>query len=491
MKKFIPLLILILLFAAGLHFSELVLLEKTTYGSARNIADEEPHQIDVAILGSSHVMYGIDPSVIWDRTGIAAYDLTTQQQPLYAGQILLEHTLKTQEPKLVVLDVIMAMNMGKLLDDAETAANMTHLVLDPMPLSPGKIRSILQTEEITAKNEMVFPIIFNHSRLQQGLLRYRDWHYPFARHPHMLKGYKFTTANLPYEKPSVITEGTLALPEQTEKSLRNFIEFCLEKHLPLLLIKTPMVGDDEFFLQLNRIEEIAKEYDLPFLNLNLYYDEMSLDFETDFADKGHMNADGARKVSAFLADYLSEHYDLTDHRNDPSYESWNVSSAHVGNLYDLPGMEDVPEYLSRLSDPNLLTVIASGGRLIEEQSCLPEEMVTAFDALGLEQMPKCTGEGAYYAILDGGVLQEEVLKDRKDLETNFILEDTRFVIYANTEEPDGARRMVNAGYSKTGHLIRKPGIVVMTWDKDSMTEVDSFYLDAGKDYSVSRKFQKN
>ncbi|WP_092330989.1 hypothetical protein [Butyrivibrio sp. YAB3001] len=48
-----------------------------------------------------------------------------------------------------------------------------------------------------------------------------------------------------------------------------------------------------------------------------YVDEMGIDTKTDFADKGHLNNDGAKKVSDFLGEYLVNHYELTDFRNVP------------------------------------------------------------------------------------------------------------------------------------------------------------------------------
>ena len=61
-----------------------------------------------------------------------------------------------------------------------------------------------------------------------------------------------------------------------------------------------------------------------FLDLNDYYEEMGLDGAEDFSDYGvHVNAVGSGKVTSFFEKYLKEHYDLTDHRADPSYSGWD------------------------------------------------------------------------------------------------------------------------------------------------------------------------
>lgn len=489
-KKMISFTILILFIGLLYAYLNTVLYEKPDIGSAKNIAFEKKGEIDVFFVGASHVFYGINPYEIWDRTGIAAYDLATQQSPLYGSRILLDHALKFQQPKLIVFDVIMATNFGKVLDDAEIAANMTHLVTDPLPLSFEKVKAILQTEEIKEKGEMLFPIIRNHTRLQQGLLTYRDWHFPFASHPHILKGYKYTENTLVFEKPEAVLTETLALPKHLEKSFRDFIVYCQEKGLPLLLIKTPMVADADLYKQCNEIARIAEEYGIPFVDFNHQYDELGIDFSTDFADKGHMNVNGARKVSKALAEYLSAHYDFPDHREDPAYAEWETGSRYYHNLAELSGIDYIHDYTQRLVDPGFLTVVTVSGTLEGEQKSLPEDAAAAFRALGLTEMPMRTGEGVYYAVLEDGKLRTQKVLPAKELQGSELLEDVRFYIRANDDTPNGERWLSSITVEKDGCWNIKPGILILTYDKDSMRIVDRVFFDAEKDFEANREFRQ-
>ena len=48
-----------------------------------------------------------------------------------------------------------------------------------------------------------------------------------------------------------------------------------------------------------------------------------IDWENDTFDGGdHLNLFGARKMTKYLGDYLASECDLTDHRGDPAYRSW-------------------------------------------------------------------------------------------------------------------------------------------------------------------------
>ena len=84
------LVIVVLLF----HAANVMLFEKQHFGTAKNIAHEEAGKIDVFFIGASHIFFGVNPMEIWDQTGIAGYNLTTHQQPLWSSKLLLQHALK-------------------------------------------------------------------------------------------------------------------------------------------------------------------------------------------------------------------------------------------------------------------------------------------------------------------------------------------------------------------------------------------------------------
>ena len=368
-----------LLIAAGLfHAANVMLFEKQHFGTAKNVAYEEPEKIDVFFIGASHIFYGINPMEIWNETGISGYNLTTHQQPLWSSKLLLQYALQKQDPDLIVLDVLMATNFSRPLLGTDQGTNMTHLALDPVPLSPQKIRGVLSTDSITEKGEILFPIILNHSRLQQGLLSYDDFHFFSGDRSHPMKGYNYTENIISYERPETVPDSTHDLPDGMEEILIDFIRFCKDENLPLLLIKTPLVGNEELYEQINYIGTIAAEYDVPFLDFNHLYDELEINFQTDFADSGHLNVCGADKVSRYLAGYLDEHYDLPDHRGDPAYSSWTDSADHFANLIGLRESTDIlPHLRAASSDKNLVTVILSGGKM-DEPVALPAEVTEAF-----------------------------------------------------------------------------------------------------------------
>ena len=487
-RKILYTTVFFLIFAGLFFFLNQILFEKQHFGTAKNIPWEERDRVDVMFVGPSHIFYGINPMVLWERSGIAAYNLTTHQQPLWGSRILLDYALSLQKPKLVVLDVIMATNFGRPVIGTDQGTNMTHLALDPVPLSLQKIRNVLECDDISEKGEILFPIILTHTRLQQGLLSYRDFRFALSPQAHLMKGYNYTMNTLPYDRPQpeAVAGQSFPLPEGTEPGLRDFIEYCKEKGLPLLLIKTPIVDNAEMYQQINRIGEIAAEYDVPFLDLNQHFEELEMDFQKDFADRGHLNALGAGKVSAYLADYLNENYDLPDRRGVSGYESWEKSTAHYKNLTELPGLTELSDVLSRSEDPNILMMITAGGASATE-SCLPDTVVDQLNALGLEKFPIC-GNAAYAAVLNQGKHPLELLSTKQNVDTDFLSEDVHFYLHASKDAPDGEKRMANINIDSGGDILMEPGILVVTFDRDTMQKIDAVKFLVADSFKASREF---
>jgi len=70
--------------------------------------EQEENTIDAIIFGSSHVYQNINTAVLWNEYGIASYDLTGPLQPLWNTYYCMETALKTQVPKVMIVDMFTA-----------------------------------------------------------------------------------------------------------------------------------------------------------------------------------------------------------------------------------------------------------------------------------------------------------------------------------------------------------------------------------------------
>ena len=63
------------------------------------------NSIDVVMMGTSHIHCDINTGLLWEKYGIAAYDYSGAEQPLWMTYYYLKELCRYQEPKMVVLDL--------------------------------------------------------------------------------------------------------------------------------------------------------------------------------------------------------------------------------------------------------------------------------------------------------------------------------------------------------------------------------------------------
>ena len=105
--------------------------------------------------------------------------------------------------------------------------------------------------------------------------------------------------------------------------IRKFVSYCRENDIEPVLINVPYPATADEQEAANAITALAEELSVPYLNLQ--YASL-VDFDTDLYDAdAHLNplrgekGDGLSRQVA-----LSENTDLTDHRDDAAYASWDA-----------------------------------------------------------------------------------------------------------------------------------------------------------------------
>ena len=273
---------------------------------------EEPeNSIDVLCFGSSHIFENVNTGVLWSEYGIADFNLCGSIQPVWNTYYYMKEALKTQRPKVMVVDVYGTIQTEDYIDHSRIIKNNYGL-----KFSKDKIESIL----VSSPREHWIDYLMEHSNYHNryseisrsdfadhlGMTNYKNW-----------KGFGLNTDLKIFSEPKgFYTEETADLTDKVMKYFMKIIELSKENNIPLLLIKTPYCGitlDNQ--KKYNKVAEIARENRIPFINFNQYYKEIGIDFETDFADANHMNHSGNVKFTRYLAGYLKENYEIPDRKS--------------------------------------------------------------------------------------------------------------------------------------------------------------------------------
>jgi hypothetical protein len=307
-----------------------------TGGITSQIQREVPFTIDVLFVGSSHIFAGINPSVLWLDKGIAAFNYTSANQPLWNSYNYIIETLKTQSPAIIVLDVFYVYRYY----ENGYAPNQQYIFWT-FPFSANKINMVNTSVKPEERVSGLIDLLFFHTRWRDiniDSLPYTGRAYA-EKSNFRYKGYwvneGFTAiGDIPATYNSFVYPSTTDTGELHEKNLLylvNIIELTKEKDIEFILIKTPTAmpfENENEQKAYNTVGEIAVAYQIPFIDFNKdeHREAMGFDFATDAYDNNHLNASGAEKLSKYIAAYLKANYDLPDRRGNPAYSSWDEAA---------------------------------------------------------------------------------------------------------------------------------------------------------------------
>ncbi|MCH5249905.1 MAG: hypothetical protein J1E98_08225 [Lachnospiraceae bacterium] len=290
---------------------------------------EKEDSIDVICIGGSNVFMYWDCMYAWNKYGFTSYNYSVSHMASESTISAIEDIKRNQDPAVIVLDV------RKLLPDyADNKIGIAvRSVVDSWDLNFDRLKTIkyfCDLHDIPLEDAITAYI---------DLIQYHDNHEALADNMNwqlidnrinepidtddFYKGFYIEKKHTFYTEPEIVPEDTEDLNEEQEKIYRDILEYCSEKEINLFLTASPYVMDKKEAMILNKMDEIAKEYGFPFFDGHKYVDEMGLDYKLDFHDENHVNVIGADKYTDYLAGLLSDNYNLPDHRNDPSYSSWD------------------------------------------------------------------------------------------------------------------------------------------------------------------------
>lgn len=326
--------------------------------------EQEDESVDLLVMGSSHAFVGVDPGLLWEEFGIPSYDLGGGAQPFWNTYYFLKEALKTQKPRLVVLDAFAATFTEEYGDNGRAVSNTFGLKWS---------RDKIEAMKLSAPPDMLSSFLLGycqyHSRSRElsredfmknkgDDAKYGDW-----------KGsYISTNVNAQEWPADTQTEERIAMTPKTEEWYRKTIELAQSSGLPLLIVVNPYPGITVYHQAFyNTAADIAAEYGVPFVNFNQDFDALDLDPATGYYDSHHMNIWGSREFTSQLGRYLKEHYDLPDRRGDPGYQSWENYARYIsayaenGKLAQGVPAEEAASFLLAPDYTCAVAVSGSGG----------------------------------------------------------------------------------------------------------------------------------
>lgn len=307
-----------------------ILFPRTSEGIKQSLYmySQPKDTVDVAFLGSSHTYCHINTALLWEEYGISGYNYAAAEQPLWNTYYYLKEICKYQSPKLVVVDLFVP-----AVYQEDYHYNYIYDNLYGFRFSIDKINMMRASME-NDKFINYFPAFFDYHNNYENIDAdtIREAFLPKSMKANY-KGYEpFFNVEV-FERPNSDTEDRGGFSDKSREYLQRIIDYCNENSIKLMLVVNPYTAPNvSQNMVFNEISDMAKEEGIFFKNYNNYYDEIGIDFNTDFNDISHLNYYGSCKYTRYLAEELINQVELEDHRGDSQYASWDEHVKDIANI---------------------------------------------------------------------------------------------------------------------------------------------------------------
>jgi len=275
--------------------------------------------LEVVLFGSSRMWRGVNVMEMYDEYGIGAYNLGCNWQHINTTNLFVHDALKSQSPKLIVID---ATNAHLPLMDVDMDGEIYYT--ESIPWSLTKYKTVRQYfgRGLERYFSYFVPLCAFHENWQNVTtdnFNEKNINVDFLTEASESDNDEFFRTmgfgDTKFSKAVEIGDYNDFEQKPFEKYatdvLDDIVKICRENNTEILFITIPFQGESNY---IDAMREYSEANGCGYINLYEYIDEMEIDVNKDFGDPSHLNTEGATKVADFLGKYISEHYELTDYR---------------------------------------------------------------------------------------------------------------------------------------------------------------------------------
>lgn len=314
---------------------------------------------DVVFYGSSHVYSGVNVVDLWDDHGIAGYNIAGTMQTLWNSYYNMEETLKYQSPRIMVVDLY-----GILIEEEYYGSTNVIKNVSSMKFSVNKIRNVWNSVPHEDFLSYLFSYPLSHDSYR-GLNRGKYDRKANTIGGEWYKGYNPSFGVTHFDTlPQMKTTSEKRIPTKKNREyLDKMVQLAREHQIQLAFIIVPYEGiNDEDQMLYEWAKDYAKENGILCLDGNTTLEEMHFNPAEDYAEQSHLNHSGACKFTKYLGKWLEDNYNLTDHRGDEKWDSWQKYSDcwaawHQNN--ELNQYTDIESYLEEIQKREDYMIIVS------------------------------------------------------------------------------------------------------------------------------------
>lgn len=291
---------------------ELVVYQKPSVHYGWDYIYNEDEDVDILIMGSSHVQHGIDAIYLNENLDKSTVLLTSKSQSIIQSYYNLVEVLKYKDPQLVVIESysIIYPALEWMIDTQKEGLILTNL--DNMKPSLSKYMSAYAT--LGFEGYSVFQIFRRTSRNEKLITAIKNPADTFNQVFNPIKWIMETTYGYYLSEPGedisidkyrdgldTKIDLNFELPINNMIYLEKIITLCQKHDIELELIKVPVIKNAYYMSGNVALQKYLSDNDHDIAAINLMDEKHGIDLvASDFSDNNHLSRTGATKVAIWL-----------------------------------------------------------------------------------------------------------------------------------------------------------------------------------------------
>lgn len=309
-----------------------------TMTSIDSFYDENKNSLDLVYVGSSNANNHFNSVLAYNEFGFTTGLLSSESQHPSTIKHLLQESMKYQKPEVYVIDITRFKDMLKFEDISELNQINYRKTIDAMNFNKNKLNAIedlIKYNDIPRREYITYyfnHILYHDSWREIGHASFDDEVSGWYR---FYKGYQYVSNsnNIVPQKKIVWHNESILLSNEIYEILIDLLLFIKDNDLNVLFVLPNIYHSDYDISIFNEVISIIRSYRFDVINFNVSND-FGLDFETDFYEASHFNVYGSIKYTLYFSQYLKQNYDLSDHRRDEKYRTWNEEFKRFKDTFE-------------------------------------------------------------------------------------------------------------------------------------------------------------
>lgn len=288
--------------------------------------------MNIMAIGSSNIYRYFVPAVLYEKYGVYSQVVADASTSGKMIKYYIAEGEKRYDPDLFVVEL--RWFIKKQVQPIRNKRNLNNAYRDVVKIKTASIRTSAAVEMLNigltgdnllsaAELKQSNPKWFDTSNCT-GLFDGSD----------KLNGYRIAAG---YKKLAAVNYSGVtakkAFSAATEADLRALLEYCKENKLNVLFTLSPYAMTESDMMLHNEAASIVKSYGFKLFDANKKLDAIGINYSTDFYNKWHTNACGAKKYTEYLGKYIKSNYKLKSSVSAKQKQSLNEGLANYKERY--------------------------------------------------------------------------------------------------------------------------------------------------------------